>query len=125
METSSSRAGSVCSVANKTLTQRGKAATKVAGSGKWLGASGKRKNLRASRRSSDLVVRSARSISVTSVLKPWRYGNARGARAAVSRQSQELETGFHARPFRDVDPLHAARSRRAKLVLHFHGLDHD
>ena len=25
----------------------------------------------------------------------------------------------------DVDPLHAARSRRAKLVLHFHGLDHD
>jgi len=36
------------------LTQRGKAATKVAGSGKWLVASGKRKNLRASRRSSDL-----------------------------------------------------------------------
>src|SRR5205807_8032185 len=35
------------------------AATKLAGSGKWLVASGKRKNLRASRRSSDLVVRCA------------------------------------------------------------------
>ena len=42
-----------------------------------------------------------------------------------SRQSQKLEAGFHARPFDDVDPLHAARTRRAKLVLHFHGLDHD
>ena len=45
--------------------------------------------------------------------------------AAMSRQSQKLEAGFHARPFRDVNPLHAARARRAKLVLHFHGLDYD